>query len=296
MTKSLNAVEENLKNLNKVTEENCRSIDVKQLLITQKLNTSCDNLRLLSEAHSNKLETHEKNLSLINSEIVKISGIETNLNNHVTKTKNKFTKSKTRVRLYFIKHLEHANAVNNKITDIEMNISKLLNAISDISSTVLNPSSDDFKNSNVNIRKREDLPINGLLSDVSDNFYKDFTEFRKKIEEDVNSINNKLKSLKKNGLNDSERNDKQSHDNNYNANTNIGNIDDIKTIDLNLLNNPNSPQNQQFIVSFINQLQENDKLILQNLTHKVNRDEIEKLHKQIATEIDKAVYKKVENR
>lgn len=34
MTKSLNAVEENLKNLNKVTEENCRSIDVKQLLIT----------------------------------------------------------------------------------------------------------------------------------------------------------------------------------------------------------------------------------------------------------------------
>jgi hypothetical protein len=29
MSKTLNAVEENIKNLNKVTEENCRSIDVK---------------------------------------------------------------------------------------------------------------------------------------------------------------------------------------------------------------------------------------------------------------------------
>ncbi len=98
MSKTLNAVEENIKNLNKVTEENCRSIDVKYYITSQKLNTSCENLRLLTEAHSNKLETHEKNLSLLNSEIVKISGIETNLNNHVTKTKHKFTKIKSRVR------------------------------------------------------------------------------------------------------------------------------------------------------------------------------------------------------
>jgi len=105
----------------------------------------------------------------------------------------------------------------------------------------------------------------------------------------LNSLNNKFKLLKKNVSNDSERNDKQTNDNNFNiVNPNIGN-DAIKTIDLSLLNNPNSPQNHQFIISFINQLQENDKLILQNLTHKVNRDEIEKLQRQMASEIDKAV-------
>jgi hypothetical protein len=129
------------------------------------------------------------------------------------------------------------------------------------------------------------------LPEVNENFYKDYSEFRKKTEEELNSLNNRFKLLKKNVSSDSERNDKNSHDNNSNhiVNPNNGNNDAIKTIDLSLLNNPNSPQHQQFIISFINQLQENDKLILQNLTHKVNRDEIEKLQRQMASEIDKAV-------
>lgn len=96
--------------------------------------------------------------------------------------------------------------------------------------------------------------------------------------------------MKKNIPNDSERNDLQLNDNNINNfNQTFGNADSIKPIDLSLLNNPNSPQNQQYIISFINQLQENDKLILQNLTHKVNRDEIEKLQKQISLEVEKGV-------
>ncbi len=166
----------------------------------------------------------------------------------------------------------------------------MANTLSDISSKVLTSSSDDFlKNTNTNIKKKDDLLITGSIPDVNDNFYKDYSEFRKKTEEELNSLNNKFKLLKKNVSNDSERNDKQTNDNNFNiVNPNIGN-DAIKTIDLSLLNNPNSPQNHQFIISFINQLQENDKLILQNLTHKVNRDEIEKLQRQMASEIDKAV-------
>jgi hypothetical protein len=51
-------------------------------------------LRKATEAHSNKLETHEKNLSLINNEVSKIVGIESTLGQHVIKTKLKIHKLK----------------------------------------------------------------------------------------------------------------------------------------------------------------------------------------------------------
>lgn len=140
------------------------------------------------------------------------------------------------------------------------------------------------------MKKKDDIINNGSNIGITDNFFKDFTEFRNKTEEELTSINNRLKLMKKNIPNDSERNDLQLNDNNINNfNQTFGNADSIKPIDLSLLNNPNSPQNQQYIISFINQLQENDKLILQNLTHKVNRDEIEKLQKQISLEVEKGV-------
>lgn len=64
----------------------------------QKLTLYHENIRKATEAHSVKLETHEKNLSLINSEITKVAGIESTLSQHMIKTKQKIHKLKKRVK------------------------------------------------------------------------------------------------------------------------------------------------------------------------------------------------------
>ena len=66
--------------------------------------------------------------------------------------------------------------------------------------------------------------------------------------------------------------------NNINTN-NVLNSDTFKPIDTTLLNDPNSNINQQFIIASINQLQENDKLVLQNLTYKVIREKTREFSK-----------------
>ena len=53
-----------------------------------------ENLRSITEVHSNKIETHEKNLSILNNEVAKISELETTISQHINNSKTKFSKLK----------------------------------------------------------------------------------------------------------------------------------------------------------------------------------------------------------
>jgi hypothetical protein len=151
-----------------------------------------------------------------------------------------------------------------------------------------------MKDFNSNQTKKEDSSLNLINltnSKNSDAFYKEFTDFRIKVDDEIKTLKYKAKLKLKVTNNDAANrntNDPNDIDNLNNQNT-ILNQDLFKPIDISSLNNPNSSINNQFIIASINQLQENDKLVLQNLTYKVSRDELEKLQRLMGMEIERVV-------
>ena len=183
--------------------------------------------------------------------------------------------------------------INNKFHEVDFTLNKLFNKITDLSGQIPNLNANNaIKNSNQQLSIKEDNIAN-LGSDNTnlnlDYFYKEYKDFRNKIEDEVKSINYKIKLKIKAANNDADiRTDDPMDNNNINTN-NVLNSDTFKPIDTTLLNDPNSNINQQFIIASINQLQENDKLVLQNLTYKVSREELEKFQRSMGMEIDRIV-------
>jgi hypothetical protein len=179
-----------------------------------------------------------------------------------------------------------------KFQRLRSNVNKLFSNLSDLTNLIQNSSDGFNKNATIHSsRKKDENTINTPQINNLESFYKEYTDFRNKTDEELKNINNKLKSKSKLPL-DSERNGRELNDLNL-QNSGL-NTDAIKPIDISILNNPNNPPNQQFIISLITQLQENDKLVLQNLTHKVNRDEIEKIQRTDGNEI-RRLYLKIVN-
>ena len=175
-----------------------------------------------------------------------------------------------------------------KFQEIDLNLTKLFSILSE------SPNKDNTNNlpitkiSNVimSTKKPDELTTNTTTSSKIniDNFYKEFIELRSKIDEEFKILNNKTKTGKKIIKNEIIEN--EINDTNIINNNNV--LNEIKPSDMNFLNNTSSPPSNQ-ILKTINQLQENDKMVLQGLTHKVSRDELEKVQKQFAAELEKIV-------
>ena len=187
-------------------------------------------------------------------------------------------------------------SINTKFQEIDFNLNKLFNNLTDLVNQLPNMNSISASKINVTpLAKQEDSSTN-LSSVVGsklniDSFYKEFNDFRIKLEDDVKSINYKIKLKIKGSNNDASNRNTEDHNdfNNQNNPSNLINSDSFKPIDMSVLNNPNSSINHQFIVASINQLQENDKLVLQNLSYKVSREELEKLQRLMGMEIERVV-------
>jgi hypothetical protein len=184
--------------------------------------------------------------------------------------------------------------MKSKFQEIDLNLLKLFNNISDLSGQLPN-AAENFapKITSVHHHKKKDdssTNVENLSTKLNlDNFYKEFNDFRFKVEDDVKAINNKIKMKLKSSTNLARQNHPDTNDINNNNNQNLVlNTELLKQFDLNM-NNSGGGLNQQFLIQSINQLQENDKLVLQNLTYKVNREELEKLQRHMGQEIERAV-------
>ena len=185
--------------------------------------------------------------------------------------------------------------VKTKFQEIDLNLLKLFNNISDLSSQI--PSaSENFAPKVTSMKKREEdinmmnaLNTNSSSKTNVDNFYKEFNDFKGKIDDEIKTINKNIKLKIKSSNIEVVRSSQEPNENLTNPNLVSSNLDGFKTLDLNQLNNNSGGNNNQFIISSINQLQENDKLVLQNLTYKVNREELEKLQRHMSQEIERAV-------
>lgn len=177
--------------------------------------------------------------------------------------------------------------MKTKFQEIDLNIIKLFSSVSDLSGNIL-PNQPETIVPKVAIgtsKKKEEDSYSGSNSKFNiDSFYKEYSDFRFKIEDEVKSLNNKIKLNNKSSNNLARQvaaeNENMQHNNNMNISPDM-----LKTD----LNSSSNNLNQQYILSSINQLQENDKLVLQNLSYKVNREELEKLQRHMGQEIERAV-------
>lgn len=81
--------DENLKNLNKVTEDNCKSIE--------KINSTLNTTKNLVEVHAGVIDSHEKTLITINKELNKLMNLEDSFVTFKEKALKKFAKIKRKV-------------------------------------------------------------------------------------------------------------------------------------------------------------------------------------------------------
>lgn len=87
--KKMPVMEENLTNLNKITDENCKTID--------RLNTTSSGIKNVLEIHSSALDLHEKSFLIINKELHKLMNLEDIFVLFKNKSKKKFEKLKKKV-------------------------------------------------------------------------------------------------------------------------------------------------------------------------------------------------------
>ena len=84
--KRLPLMEDNLNNLNKLTDENCKSID--------KINQSVTGYKNILDNHSNAIDIHEKSLIKVNKEIHKLMNMEETFMEFRDISEKKFNKLK----------------------------------------------------------------------------------------------------------------------------------------------------------------------------------------------------------
>ena len=87
--KKLGLLDENVKNLNKVTDDNCKAID--------RLVAGVSNIKIQVDNHENAIDSHEKSLITINKEIAKMMNLEETVTILKEKTAKKFAKLKKKV-------------------------------------------------------------------------------------------------------------------------------------------------------------------------------------------------------
>jgi len=78
-----------VKNLNKVTEENCKSIE--------RMNNTLNTTKSLVEDHAGVIDSHEKTLITINKELSRLMNLEDTFVTFREKALKKFTKLKKKV-------------------------------------------------------------------------------------------------------------------------------------------------------------------------------------------------------
>ena len=78
-----------MKNLNKVTEENCKSIE--------RMNNTLITTKSLVEVHEGVIDSHEKSLIAINKELTRLMNLEDTFVTFKEKAQKKFTKLKKKV-------------------------------------------------------------------------------------------------------------------------------------------------------------------------------------------------------
>ncbi len=78
-----------MKNLNKVTEENCKSIE--------RMNNTLNTTKSLVEDHAGVIDSHEKTLITINKELSRLMNLEDTFVTFREKALKKFTKLKKKV-------------------------------------------------------------------------------------------------------------------------------------------------------------------------------------------------------
>ena len=170
-----------------------------------------------------------------------------------------------------------------------MNFTKLFNNL-DTSNLIPN-------SSNVQIITKKKEESNKSIPSTSktniDNFYKEFNDFKYKTDEELKLLNIKIKLKPKTMSNDvisRVADQSEVNNNSLQNNENINNIifNEIKPIAMNNLKNT-SNIDQQLILATINQLQENDKIVIQSLTHKVSKEELDRMQRQFAVDLEKIV-------
>ena len=78
-----------MKNLNKVTDDNCKSIE--------RINGTLGNVKNMVDVHAGVIESHEKSLVTINKEITKLMNLEDTVMTFQEKASKKFGKLKKKV-------------------------------------------------------------------------------------------------------------------------------------------------------------------------------------------------------
>lgn len=175
-----------------------------------------------------------------------------------------------------------------------MNLAKIFGMFEELSSKENAGSSPTSKY--IDSRRKDETLITPIFNQNkvnTDALQKEFTDFKLKTEEDIKSLNNKIKNKLKSGIADSrtsEQINKEIHHQNNDGQTNVVQfIEHNENKSKEHSNNNNNSGALNTVINVVNQLQENNKAILQNMSFKIGKEELEKLHKVIGLDLERIV-------
>lgn len=303
VTEKSTAIDENLNNLNRLTEESIKSI--------HKMNETVEKVRTQQESMMDTSEGMEKRITKViddlNDKERKTKEVE---NKFDTNLEKKINETKEMVK-------DNVDRLHKKISDAEATIIKVVDTVSSggagrRNSTGGGKSSNNINNgSNSSNQNNSNSNVNSIQNEAMTNLFmseikktgKDIEDLKQEkktmsdnidllqrnleeIKDQLKSVSNRIEAAKENI--DGERinssmllvnNDQHDQHGTSNSHRKEENLQSLQNITGNI--------NTEAINDNIQKLSDNLKIVSQNLGHKTNREDFEKLNKQIKAEVER---------
>jgi hypothetical protein len=252
MKTRINIIDDNIRILKKVTEDNSKHID--------KLISSTDHLETIVEKNNILVAKHEDRIKIISAEVVRISEIENDCILLKEKMKKKFNKNK-------LKLIESNKLLLCKFDEIDENLNLLFkqNGIDYSKKINLDRLVDQYSTKIPG--GPSVLSIKHALDDLSSQYLIFKEEILKRFEkEELPTIQTHSKGISKVESN----------------NNNILDFNEINSLIDDRFNK---------LCSELNEMKETEKFFIEKLTKKIEKEDLQKLYKTLIQEMEKAISK-----
>ncbi len=252
MRTRINIIDDNFRILKKATEDNSKHID--------KLISSTENLETVVEKNNILVAKHEDRIKIISAEVVRISEIENNCIQLKEKMKKKFNKNK-------LKLIESNKLLLFKFDEIDENLNLLFkqNGIDYSKKVNLDSLVDQYST------KIPGGPSVLSLKQSLDDLSSEYLIFKEEI----------LKRFEKEELPIIQTNSKRISKG-ENNNNNMLDFNEINSLIDDRFNK---------LCSELNEMKENEKFIIEKMTKKIEKEDLQKLYKAVIQEMEKAISK-----